>query len=101
MADAVDKGCTSVITAGSMVSNHCRCTALAGRRVGLQPHLIVTSPVPVSTKIVFIGVWRRRRRRRRRMRRRRRRSRRRSRRRRRRRRRRRSMRRKISRRTTN
>ncbi|XP_072022925.1 uncharacterized protein [Amphiura filiformis] len=44
LADAIQKGCKSVVTCGSILSNHCRCTALAARRLGLQPHLIVRSP---------------------------------------------------------
>ena len=48
MADAIDKGCTSVVTIGAFGSNHARCTALAARRFGLVPHLIVQSHTSVS-----------------------------------------------------
>ena len=41
LAEALDKGCDSVITVGGIQSNHCRATAAAARRVGLEPHIIL------------------------------------------------------------
>ena len=41
LAAAVEQGCDSVITVGGIQSNHCRATAAAARRVGLEPHLIL------------------------------------------------------------
>ena len=37
-----------MVTIGSIVSNHCRTTALSARRLGLKPHVIVRSPTTVS-----------------------------------------------------
>lgn len=36
LADAISKGCDTVITAGGEQSNHCRATALAATRMGLK-----------------------------------------------------------------
>jgi D-cysteine desulfhydrase len=44
LADAVAKGCDSVVTIGGAQSNHCRATAAAARMIGLQPHLILRVP---------------------------------------------------------
>ncbi|XP_072019740.1 uncharacterized protein [Amphiura filiformis] len=55
LADVVDRGYTTVITAGSIVSNHCRCTALACRRLGLQAHLIVRSPTSNPDEVPCTG----------------------------------------------
>lgn len=41
LADAVDQGCDAVITVGGIQSNHCRATAVAARRLGLEPHIIL------------------------------------------------------------
>mmetsp|Transcript_8284 Transcript_8284/g.18556 ORF Transcript_8284/g.18556 Transcript_8284/m.18556 type:complete len:473 (+) Transcript_8284:234-1652(+) len=41
LADALAKGCDSVVTIGGEQSNHCRATAAASRMVGLSPHLIL------------------------------------------------------------
>ena len=41
LADALDKGCNSVVTIGGEQSNHCRATASASRMLGLDPHLIL------------------------------------------------------------
>eukprot|EP00967_Tisochrysis_lutea_P127195 scaffold215996_cov32-Tisochrysis_lutea.AAC.1 len=43
LADAKAKGCDCVITVGGFQSNHCRATAAAARRVGLEPHIILRS----------------------------------------------------------
>ncbi len=41
MARAVDAGATAVVTCGSVQSNHCRCTAAAARRLGLECGLVL------------------------------------------------------------
>lgn len=41
LADAISKGCDSVITVGGIQSNHCRATAAAARRLGLEPHIVL------------------------------------------------------------
>lgn len=41
MAQAVDAGATAVVTCGSVQSNHCRCTAAAARRLGLECGLVL------------------------------------------------------------
>ena len=41
LADAIAKGCDSVVTIGGEQSNHCRATAAASRMVGLSPNLIL------------------------------------------------------------
>lgn len=41
LADALAKGCDSVVTIGGEQSNHCRATAAAARMVGLSPSLIL------------------------------------------------------------
>jgi len=41
LADAVNKGCDTVITIGGIQSNHCRATAAACRMIGLDCHLIL------------------------------------------------------------
>ena len=46
LAEALAKGADSVITVGGIQSNHCRATAAAARRVGLEPHIILRSETP-------------------------------------------------------
>lgn len=41
LADALARGCDSVVTIGGEQSNHCRATAAASRMIGLEPHLIL------------------------------------------------------------
>jgi len=41
LADALQKGCDSVVTIGGQQSNHCRATAAAARMLGMEPHLIL------------------------------------------------------------
>ena len=41
LAEALEQGCDSVVTCGSIQSNHARATAMASRQLGLQPHLIL------------------------------------------------------------
>lgn len=47
LADALDKGCSHVITCGSVQSNHCRAVAVAARQIGLTPHLFLRSAAEV------------------------------------------------------
>ena len=46
LAEALAQGADSVITVGGIQSNHCRATAAAARRVGLEPHIILRSDKP-------------------------------------------------------
>lgn len=41
MAEARGRGCKAVITCGGIGSNHARATAVAARRLGLVPHLVL------------------------------------------------------------
>lgn len=41
LADALRKGCDSIVTIGGEQSNHCRATAAAARMLGMEPHLIL------------------------------------------------------------
>lgn len=42
LAEALEKGCDTVITLGAIQSNHCRATAFAANKLGLDCHLILT-----------------------------------------------------------
>ena len=44
LADAMEKGCDTVITGGGEQSNHCRATALAATRLGLGSVLCLRTP---------------------------------------------------------
>jgi len=44
LADALGKGCDAVVTCGGADSNHARATAVAAKRLGLLPHLILRKP---------------------------------------------------------
>ena len=44
LAEAKRKGATHVITCGGVQSNHCRATAWAARKLGMQPVLILRTP---------------------------------------------------------
>lgn len=46
LAEALSREVDVVITVGSLQSNHCRATAFACRKVGLQPHLILRGEKP-------------------------------------------------------
>lgn len=48
IADALAKGATSLITCGAVQSNHCRLTAAAAAREGLECHLVLEERVPDS-----------------------------------------------------
>lgn len=41
LAEAIDQGCDTVLTCGGLQSNHARATALAARRVGMEPILFL------------------------------------------------------------
>ena len=43
MADALYNKCDTVITMGDIQSNHARATAVIGKQLGLQPHLLLRS----------------------------------------------------------
>ena len=44
LADALHQGCDSVVTCGSIQSNHARATAVAARQLGMKPHLVLRWP---------------------------------------------------------
>lgn len=44
--DALDKGCDTIITAGAQQSNHCRQTAAACAKAGLECHLLLGGKEP-------------------------------------------------------
>lgn len=44
LADALHQGCDSVVTCGSIQSNHARATAVAAAQLGLKPHLLLRWP---------------------------------------------------------
>lgn len=46
IAEALDRGCDSVVTAGGAQSNHCRQTAAACAQVGLECHLVLGGEPP-------------------------------------------------------
>lgn len=46
LADAMEKGCDSVVTIGGVQSNCCRATAVAARQLGLEPYLILRTDDP-------------------------------------------------------
>jgi len=48
MAKAVQEGADSVITCGGVQSNHCRATAAAAARLGLQCHLVLSGGAPAA-----------------------------------------------------
>lgn len=45
LADAVQSGADTLLTCGGVQSNHCRATALAAARLGLDCHLILRGPM--------------------------------------------------------
>ena len=50
LADALQQGCDTVITAGAAQSNHCRQTAAAAAQLGLQCHLLLGGQAPSKTQ---------------------------------------------------
>ncbi len=46
LADAIDQGADTIITAGAMQSNHCRQTAAAAASLGLECHLVLGGEPP-------------------------------------------------------
>lgn len=55
LGDAVAKGCDTVLTCGGVQSNHCRATALAARRLGLDCELLLRSPSPDPDSVEVSG----------------------------------------------
>ena len=55
LAEALEGGFDSVITVGGIQSNHCRATAAAARRVGLEPHIILRSDAPDVNSAGLVG----------------------------------------------
>ena len=48
LAQAIEKSYKHILTAGSIVSNHCRTTSVACVELGLQPHLFLRTDAKVS-----------------------------------------------------
>ncbi len=48
LGDAIAKGCDAIITAGAAQSNHCRQTAAAAAKLGLDCHLVLGGEEPGS-----------------------------------------------------
>ena len=48
LAEAVAQGATTVLTTGGIQSNHCRATAIAARRLGLRPVLLLRGTPPAA-----------------------------------------------------
>lgn len=46
--DAVAAGATALVTVGAAQSNHCRMTAAAGARLGLETHLVLSGNQPAT-----------------------------------------------------
>lgn len=49
LANAREVGATSVITGGGLQSNHARATAIAARKLGLEPYLMLRTPDGTET----------------------------------------------------
>ncbi len=47
--DAIATGARSLVTVGAAQSNHCRMTAAAGARLGLETHLVLSGDRPAET----------------------------------------------------
>lgn len=47
-AEAVDAGARTLVTVGAAQSNHCRMTAAAGARLGLDVHLVLSGDPPAA-----------------------------------------------------
>ena len=52
LADALHQGCDSVVTCGSIQSNHARTTAIAARQLGMKPHLILKWPGKIVSNVM-------------------------------------------------
>ena len=48
MAAAIQEGADTVITCGGVQSNHCRATAAAATRLGLECHLVLSGEMPAT-----------------------------------------------------
>lgn len=58
LADARRQGARAVVTCGGIQSNHCRATAIAARRLGLQPILLLrgTRPMEADGNLLLDGI---------------------------------------------
>lgn len=50
VAHALAQGCDTLITCGGLQSNHCRATAFAGARYGLDVHLVLRGEQPAAAE---------------------------------------------------
>lgn len=46
LGDAIERGCDTIITAGATQSNHCRQTAAAAAKLGMECHLVLGGAAP-------------------------------------------------------
>ena len=56
MADALHKGCNSIVTCGGIQSNHARATAVAAAQLGLKPHLVLRWRGPIVSTVATISM---------------------------------------------
>ena len=56
IGDALDKGCDCLVTCGGLQSNHARATALAGKQLGLDTHmLLIDKEDTVSSDVIILS----------------------------------------------
>ncbi|RDD45412.1 Bifunctional D-cysteine desulfhydrase/1-aminocyclopropane-1-carboxylate deaminase, mitochondrial [Trichoplax sp. H2] len=55
LADALQKKCTSILTAGGIQSNHCRTTAVAARQLGLSSYLFLRCDEEMRSNLQLVG----------------------------------------------
>ncbi|CAH1783589.1 unnamed protein product [Owenia fusiformis] len=54
-ADALERGCSHVITCGGIQSNHCRATAVAATQLGLKVHLVLRADIKDVSEVSCQG----------------------------------------------
>ena len=57
MADALHKGCDSIVTCGGIQSNHARATAVAAAQLGLKPHLVLRWRGPIVSSTITFNLY--------------------------------------------
>lgn len=55
VAEAIEKECDCIITVGPLQSNHCRATAVAARKKGIDPYLILRTDNVNSSSLTYDG----------------------------------------------
>lgn len=56
IGDALEKGCDRLITCGGLQSNHARATALAGKQLGLDTHMLLIDKEDIVSSNVSIPI---------------------------------------------